>query len=224
MIKRVVAVLMCSISFAAMSQTNLSKLKVIREGTEWCDIWIPSATSDALPRVLLVGDSITKGYYNSAARNLKGKAVCARLATSACISDPAFHMQLAAMFNGYNYSVIHFNNGLHGFGYTEEEYRVGYEMVLKSIKKEAPKAKLILALSTPLKSNSNSNSLNPRVDARNKIVRELAGKYGAEINDLHAISKGHPAYYRDAYHYKLEAIELQGKQVGEVVAKALKRF
>jgi lysophospholipase L1-like esterase len=119
--------------------------------------------------------------------------------------------------------VIHINNGLHGMGYSEEEYREGYEKALQLIRKKAPKAKLILALSTPLQSTSNVNKLNPRVDERNRIVRELAQKYGATINDLHGISKGRPDYYKDPYHYKPVAIDLQGKRVGETVKKALEQ-
>ena len=88
-----------------------------REGTEWCDIWIAKATDKKLPRVMLVGDSITKGYFKVAEKQLQGKASAARFATSACVSDPAFFAQLDAMFSHYQYAVIHFNNGLHGMGY-----------------------------------------------------------------------------------------------------------
>ncbi|MCM8530587.1 MAG: SGNH/GDSL hydrolase family protein [Lentisphaeraceae bacterium] len=197
----------------------ISEEKISREGTEWCNIWMNSATSSDKPRLLLVGDSITNAYFNPVSKQLKEKAYCAKLTTSACVSDPIFLEQLAIMFNNYKYEVIHFNNGLHGFGYTEEEYKAGYEKVLKFIQKTAPKAKIVLALSTPLKSTSPQNSLNPRVDKRNEIVRDLAKAYGAEINDLHSISKGHPEYYSDPYHYKAEAVKLQSKQVVKTISK-----
>ena len=209
------------ILFVVMVLPILAETTIHREGTEWCDIWITKATDKKLPRVMLVGDSITKGYFKVAEKQLQGKASCARFATSACVSDPAFFAQLDAMFSHYQYAVIHFNNGLHGMGYSEEEYREGYEKALQLTRKKAPKAKLILALSTPLQSTSNVNKLNPRVDERNRIVRELAQKYGATINDLHGISKGHPEHYKDPYHFKPVAIDLQGKRVGETVKKAL---
>ena len=211
------------ILFVVMALPILAETTIHREGTEWCDIWIAKATDKKLPRVMLVGDSITKGYFKVAEKQLQGKASCARFATSACVSDPAFFAQLDAMFSHYQYAVIHINNGLHGMGYSEEEYREGYEKALQLIRKKAPKAKLILALSTPLQSTSNVNKLNPRVDERNRIVRELAQKYGATINDLHGISKGRPDYYKDPYHYKPVAIDLQGKRVGETVKKALEQ-
>ena len=200
---------------------TMAEQKVRREGTEWCDIWVSKATDQKMPRVLLVGDSITKGYFGAAEKYLKGQANCARFATSACVSDPAFFAQLESMFSHYKYKVVHFNNGLHGIGYTEEEYQEGYERALKMIRKKAPGAKLILALSTPLLSTSAQNGLNPRIDERNRIVRELAKRYDAEINDLHALSKGRPEFYKDPYHYKPVATGLQGKQVGEVIEKSL---
>ena len=194
---------------------------VRREGTEWCDIWIPKATDQHLPRVMLVGDSITKGYFKAAEKQLEGRANCARLATSACVSDPAFFVQLRSMFSHYEYEVVHFNNGLHGFDYSEEEYRKGYEKALRLILRKAPHAKIVLALSTPLLTTSVQNRLNSRIDERNRIVREMATKYGAEINDLHVLSKGRPEYYKDPYHYKPEATELQGRKVAEVIEKTL---
>lgn len=95
----------------------------VRERIEWIDIWVTDADKDALPRVLLVGDSITRGYFGAVEKHLAGKAYCARLTTSKCVSDPTFNDDLKLMLKQYKFSVIHFNNGLHGWGYTEEQYR-----------------------------------------------------------------------------------------------------
>jgi hypothetical protein len=197
------------------------KQKIERETIEWCDVMIPFANKNDKPRILLIGDSITKAYYRSVYKHLGGKAYCAKFTTSACVSDPAFHKQLKTMFCQYKYAVIHFNNGLHGIGCTKEKYRVGYEKALKLIKKQSPTAILVLALSTPVQSTSDNKHLNSLVDDRNKIVLELAKKYGAEINDLHSISKDHPEYFRDTYHYKENAIELQAMQVSKTINKLL---
>jgi len=219
----ILASLLLAINQAAFSQEGKSeqKPKIERENIEWCDVWIPGATNTNKPRVLLVGDSITKGYYKVASDQLGDRATCARFATSACVADPAFHVQLEALLSQYTFALIHFNNGLHGVGYTEEEYQAGYEKALKSIQKHSPSTKLVLALSTPLNETSSANSLNPRMNERNRIVSELAKTYGATVNDLHSISKGHPEYYTDAYHYKAVAIELQGKQVAEAIKERI---
>lgn len=215
----IIASLLLALHPAAFSQE--AKPKIARENIEWCDVWVPGAASTNKPRVLLVGDSITKGYYKVASDQLGEQANCARFATSACVADPAFHVQLESLLSQYTFTLVHFNNGLHGVGYTEEEYRAGYEKALKAIQKHSPSTKLILALSTPLNEKSSANSLNPRVDERNRIVSELAKTYGATVNDLHSISKGHPEYYTDAYHYKSAAIELQGKQVAEKIKECI---
>lgn len=202
-------------------QVRAETIRVIREGTEWCDVWVPQANQNGKPRVLLVGDSITKGYYSNVASALEGKAYCAKFATSACIADPAFQLQLNTMLSQYHWDIIHFNNGLHGFRYTEAEYQGGYEQAMEMIKKLAPDAKLIITLTTPLQSISELDNLNPRVGERNRIAREMAEKNGAQIDDLHSISEGHPEYYRDPYHYKQEAVKLQAEQVTSEIKKAL---
>lgn len=223
MTKLIIISLVLAISQPVMAQEEEleQEQNLEREDIEWCDIWIPSASKNDKPRVLLIGDSITNGYYGSVNNQLQDQAYCARFTTSACVADPAFHKQLEAMFSGYEYAVIHFNNGLHGMGYTEEEYRAGYEKALNSIRQHSPNAELILALSTPLQSTSEKDHLNPRIEERNSIVRELGEQHGAEINDLHSISREHPEHYTDPYHFNDVAIELQSEQVVDAVKRLL---
>ena len=47
----------------------------------------------------------------------------ARLATSSSLGDPALLDQVKFMLTNYKFAVIHFNNGLHGFDYTDAEYQ-----------------------------------------------------------------------------------------------------
>src|SRR5262245_28151474 len=83
------------------------------ESIEWCDVWISHANETNLPRVLLIGDSITRAYYPEVEKNLAGKAYVGQLATSAFISDPALHREIAMVLDEYKFDVIHFNNGMH---------------------------------------------------------------------------------------------------------------
>lgn len=200
------------------------KDKIFRELTEWFQSNISNATGTDKPRVLLVGDSITAQYYGPVSAQLKGTAYCAYIATSAAIADPVFLKQLEPVFDGYEYAVIHFNNGLHGWDYTEEEYRAGYERTIDFLRKQAPKSKLVLVLSTPLQAGSSVDvRLNPRVAARNEIVRELAKKFSLQVNDLYSISKDQPDFYSDPYHYKKEAVEMQAKQAAEKIRAGLEK-
>src|SRR5438309_134160 len=88
--------------------------RVVREDIEWLDVWVPDANAGGLPRVLLVGDSITRGYGPAVERNLKGKAYVARLATSKSVGDPGLLAEVSLVLGQYRFDLVHFNNGLHG--------------------------------------------------------------------------------------------------------------
>src|SRR6202012_5051265 len=81
-----------------------------RESIEWCDIWISHANETNLPRVLLIGDSITRAYYPEVEKRLAGKAYIGRLSSSAFISDPILLKQIKMVLTQYQFDAIHFNN------------------------------------------------------------------------------------------------------------------
>ena len=45
---------------------------------------------------------------------------CARVTSSKCVADSTFAGELALVLDDYEFAVIHFNNGLHGWDYSEE--------------------------------------------------------------------------------------------------------
>jgi len=151
----------------------------VRELIEWIDIWITDADKTDLPRVLLIGDSITRGYFDAVENHLAGKAYCARQTTSKCVSDPTFNDDLKLMLKQYNFSVIHFNNGLHGWGYTEDQYRDGLVKTVVAVKEHAGDAKLIWASTTPVREKSNLETFGERTD-RVKVRKQLASEIMAE--------------------------------------------
>lgn len=194
-----------------------------REGTEWTNVWIPNADRTDRPRVLLVGDSITQGYGEGVSGSLAGKAYVARLTTSLCVCDPAFEPALRSVLAQAQFSVIHFNNGLHGVDFTEEQVRAGYEKTLKLLAELQPRAKVIVALSTPLKAGSPKDALNPRIARRNADAKSLAEAAGLPVNDLHRLMSGHPDYYRDPYHFHPPAIRILEQAVTTAVLDALSK-
>lgn len=198
-----------------------------REGIEWCDIWISHANETNLPRVLLVGDSITRGYYSEVEKRLAGKAYVARLTTSAYLTDPMLNQQIASVLQNLRFDVIHFNNGLHGWQHSEESYRKAFPGFLAAIRKHAPKAKLIWAATTPFrpttpKGESNA-AKNERVQARNAIALEVVRKKKIPVDDLFTLMQGHPEYHSDDVHFNREGIAVQAEQVAEQIAKLLPR-
>jgi lysophospholipase L1-like esterase len=198
---------------------------VPREGTEWCNIWMPNADKHDLPRVLLIGDSVTQGYGPDVEKQLAGKAYVARLATSRCVGDPVLHAEIAAVLGAETFDVIHFNNGLHGVGpVSEKEYVEFLPHMLAHLRKLAPKAKLIWASSTPSHVNGKFEQLDARnenVKERNRIAAELMAKEGIPVDDLYALMLPHPECCSDGLHYKPEGRAMQGAQVAAAVLKLL---
>lgn len=199
---------------------------VARERIEWCNIWIPDANGTTLPRVLLVGDSITQGYYGQVAERLKGKASVARLTTSKSIGDPALLAEVALVLGQCRFDVVHFNNGLHGWGYSEGEYQRHFPEVVATIRKHAPKAQLIWATTTPMRTPKDLRVIaagTKRVDARNKIAEGIVAKEGIAVDDLYSLVKDHPEYWsQDGTHFNGKGIAVQAAQVAQRITEALK--
>ncbi len=212
--------------FLALATLTTDADRVVpREGTEWCNIWMPNANKHDLPRVLLIGDSVTQGYGPDVEKQLAGKAYVARLATSRCVGDPVLHAELSAVLGADSFDVIHFNNGLHGIGaVSEKEYAEFLPQMLAHIRQFAPKAKLIWANSTPSHVNGKFEQLAPNnanVTERNRIAAELMAKEGIPLDDLYTLMLPHPECCADGLHYKAEGKAMQGAQVATEVLKLL---
>ena len=200
-----------------------------RESIEWCDIWISHANETNLPRVLLIGDSITRAYYPEVEKRLEGKAFVGRLASSAFVSDPALIAQIKMVLGEYKFEVIHFNNGMHGWQHSEKEYEQAFATVLKTIQIYAPNAKLIWASTTPLKvsptlpPDNQTQATDERIAARNAIVAEIAAGRNIPGDDLNSPMCGHPEYHSDNVHFNSQGIQIQAAQVTAEVEKLLPR-
>lgn len=208
----------------AMCHSSLAD-EPIRERIEWIDIWITDADKDELPRVLLVGDSITRGYFGGVEKHLSGKAYCARLTTSKCVSDPTFNDDLMLLLKQYKFSAIHFNNGLHGWGYSEEQYRDGLSKTIAAVKKHSDGAKLIWATTTPVREKEDLETFADRTDrvkVRNKLASEIMTEQKVPTDDLFELVKDHAEWTSgDGVHFNGKGNEALAKQVAESVLENL---
>ena len=197
----------------------------IRERIEWADIWVTDADKDDLPRVLLIGDSITRGYFGEVEEKLKGKAYCARLTTSKCVSDLFFPDEVQLLLKQFKFTAIHFNNGLHGWGYTEEQYRDGLIRLMQTFQTHAGDVKLIWATTTPVRERDNLQQISERterVKARNQIAAEIMKDCDIPTNDLYGLVVQHPDWQSgDGVHFNGKGKEAQGAAVAESVQKCL---
>jgi len=238
------SLLLCAASMAPKASATPAT-DFPRESIEWCDIWIPHSNENKLPRVLLLGDSITRGYRPEVEKRLNGKAYVAQLASSAFITDPALLAQVAMVLDNNKFDVIHFNNGMHGWEHSDQEYEQGLPVLIETIRKHAPNAKLVWANTTPLRDNSapaaagapkdsasaESGRLmtqadvkkvsDVRIRARNAIAEKIMTANRIPVDDLYTLSAGHPEQHSDNVHFNGSGVNLQADQVSQVVLKQL---
>ncbi len=221
-----VVLLGCFVSASGAQSGNIPPSA--RESIEWCDIWISHANETNLPRVLLIGDSITRAYYPQVEKHLEGRAYVARLSSSAFISDSVLIKQIEMVLGAYKFDVIHFNNGMHGWQHSEKEYEQAFPEFLKTIRKCAPDAKLIWADTTPLKVSptlppgDQTQATDERIIARNVIASKFMRAEGIPVDDLNKPMRGHPEYHGDNVHFNDQGIALQAEQVTAHIKELLK--
>jgi hypothetical protein len=178
---------------------------IVREDIEWLDVWLPNTNNHDLPRVLLVGDSITRGYGPRVEANLKGVAYVSRIATSKSLGDPALMMEVALVLQEQAFDIIHFNNGLHGKDYTPEEYAAALPILLAVFHHYDPDAKLVWASSTDVRQKDHLEAVSPdteRAIQRNAAAAAIMTPKSIPVDDLFALVKDHPEYHvNDGVHF-----------------------
>ena len=182
----------------------------------------PIQDEPSLPRVLLIGDSISIGYTLQVREKLKGKANVHRIPVNGGATEVGLARMKAWLGDGH-WDVIHFNFGLHDAKYasetTQRATRGQYVENLRTLvaQMKATGAKLIFATTTPV---PNGGVLSPtrkfdNIPARNEIAVRLMQDNGVAIDDLYAAvlpvqeMVGRP----NDVHYQPEGYEVLAKSV-----------
>lgn len=202
---------------------------LVREEIEWCNLWVPNAPdAGKLPRVLLIGDSISCSYNGAVSEFLQGVATVDRLGTSRSLNDPCLHTELRYALGLYDYQLVHFNNGLHGWHLKDDasEYGAGLRDMYATIRLARPSAKLVFALSTPVTVKKNDRKFdperNPRVLRRNETATALMRELEVPLNDLYACALTClDQRSGDGYHFQAEGARVLGRQVADAVRQYL---
>ena len=194
----------------------------------------------ALPRVLIIGDSISIGYTTMLRKNLVDKANVHRVDGN-CRWSAYGDENIEQWLGEGDWDLIHFNFGLwdwYGWSQdaksTPESYAKSLESIVAKMKANTSKAnggkgaKLIFATTTPPCSGPEKKVKIIVSDERAKEFRDAAlavmKKHGVAINDLYGlIDKKRVQYLQgpDNVHYHNDGKALQAKQVAEVIAAAL---
>jgi acyl-CoA thioesterase-1 len=189
-----------------------------------------------LPRVLLIGDSISIGYTLAVREELKGKANVHRPPTNCGPTTRGVEM-LESWLGGGKWDVIHFNFGLHDLKFIDEagknaepakgrvqvsdaDYEKNLETMVARMKKTG--AKLVFCTTTPVPEGSAARI---KGDERkyNDIARRVMQRHGVAIDDLHAFAEPQLAkIQRPAnVHFTDEGSKVLAKQVAASILLAL---
>ncbi|MFM8468880.1 MAG: SGNH/GDSL hydrolase family protein [Limisphaerales bacterium] len=192
-------------------------------------ILVPVTDDPALPRVLLIGDSISMGYTLPVRERLKGKANVHRIPTNGGPSTNGLR-NLKTWLGTGKWDVIHFNFGIHDMKFMEPGKQQvppeAYEKNLREIVKQlqATGAKLIWATTTPIP----DGELNPKrtfdkVPTYNAIATKVMTEAGVTINDLNPHITPHLAKLQNPkdVHFSKEGSEFLAQAVAAKIEAQL---
>ncbi|MBL9092011.1 MAG: sulfatase-like hydrolase/transferase [Planctomycetaceae bacterium] len=147
-----------------------------------------------LPRVLLIGDSISMGYTLEVRDLLKGKANVHRIPTNGGPTIRGLE-SLKDWLGAGKWDVIHFNWGLHDLKFMPEGGRqvelADYEKNLRELVKQlkATGATLIWCSTTPVPEGGlEPPRKNADVEAYNAAAKKIMNEEGVAIDDLYAFA------------------------------------
>jgi hypothetical protein len=210
----------------ALSQNPADKASrpaSLLEKVEWT--WADRAETidPALPNVLLVGDSITRAYFPDVAKLLAGQANVYLFATSCASGDPRLPGQLHDYFSmqPVSFSVIHFNNGMHGWAYADSAYTASLPDMVSVLRKDQPRSRLIWSSTTPVRADKPGGAANARIDERNAGAAAIMKRAGIPIDDQHLLMESHNDLHADDVHYIPAGSKIQAQQVVETISNLL---
>ncbi|MFT5367200.1 MAG: hypothetical protein ACI8V2_002158 [Candidatus Latescibacterota bacterium] len=182
--------------------------------------WDFVADKLGLPRVLLIGDSVSRGYTQAVRKALDGKANVHR-APANCGPTAMGIKKIDIWLGDGKWDIIHFNFGIHDRHTPIADYAQRLEQLVTRMQKTG--AKLIWASSTPIPDLPKQKYFAASIVERNQVAEELMQKYGIVIDDLFTVVTPHLAVLQntDDVHFKGEGYEFLGKQVAASIEAAI---
>jgi hypothetical protein len=195
---------------------------------------------DELPRVLILGDSISMGYTESVRKQLQGVVEFHRPKEN-CQHTGYGLRRIKAWLGDGKWDVIHFNWGIwdtHMLGdrgglirdeakhkgdmhirHTPQQYREHLTQLVEAM--ENTGAKLIWANTTPIMSRTGKRF--DDITTLNAVAERLMKEKGIAINDLYAFTLPRVAKWQsaDKVHFNGLGNEQLGKHVSEAIRKVL---
>ena len=172
------------------------------------------------PRVLLIGDSVSRGYTQSVRKALAGKANVHR-APANCGPTSLGLRKLDVWLGDGKWDLIHFNFGIHDRNTPIPEYSQRLEQLVERMKKTG--AKLVWASTTPIPDDPTTKQTAASIVERNEAAAQIMQKHGVAIDDLFTAITPHLEEMQNPndVHFNGAGYEFLGQRVGEAILEAL---
>ena len=197
---------------------RLEKIGKREESIIWHTYYSYNARDKQSPRVLLVGDSVCRGYHDQVRNILAKKVNVTYWATSNCITDPLYLQMLELVLAREKFDIIIFNNGLHSLATDRAAWRKAFSLAMDYLGKRVPETKVVVLNSTPKKDDD------PRVKEINQLTEAVAAEKSLILADIYSFCAGwNKKEWRDLYHFNNKAKKMQAKFVSDVILKHIGR-
>ena len=189
-----------------------------QENIDWSDFVAFNSYDEKSPRVLLIGDSIVRGFQSDLQEELKKDGVnVSAWASSMCASDPDYIYALNLALEEGKFDVIGFHNGghLHIPSWKDRKERI--VNAINFIKAKAPSKKMFLMSRTPLKDNR------PIEDV---ALYEISKETGLPIVDFMGAMQGldrNECWADDGVHFKPAGTKFQALLVAKTIRNLLRQ-
>jgi hypothetical protein len=170
-----------------------------------------------LPRVLLIGDSISRGYTLMVRHALAGKANVHR-APANCGPTAMGLGKLPIWLGAGKWDVIHFNFGIHDRNTAPDVYAKNLERIVAQLQKTG--AKLIWARTTPPASVENNEKFLPeRCVQLNQIADAIMKRNRIPMDDLYTLVQPRlgELQQKNNVHFTEVGYEVLGRQVANEI-------
>ena len=173
-----------------------------------------------LPRVLLIGDSVSRGYTQAVRKVLAGKVNVHR-APENCGPTANGLKKIDVWLGDGNWDVIHFNFGIHDRATPIADYTSRLGQLIERMKKTG--AKLIWASTTPIPDDLPKKQTAASIVEHNEAAAALMKKHGIATDDLFTAITPKLGTLQNPHdvHFNSAGYDFLGEQVAASLTAAL---
>lgn len=174
-----------------------------------------------LPRVLLIGDSVSRGYTQAVRKALAGRANVHR-APANCGPTASGLKNIDIWLGDGKWDVIHFNFGIHDRATPIADYQARLTQLIERMRKTG--AKLLWASTTPCPDTPDGKSKSAPIIERNTAAAEVMQKNHIAIDDLFTAITPHLSTLQNPndVHFNTAGYDFLGQAVAQAIQTALK--